>query len=208
MIKHFGYYSFHHVIYCSYYSRLATNQGQCLLTQHELVKSSNGFEKIQLPVCQDDLNVVTWGWIKTASFFISCCFTTKWYIDGLQICFLTLLFQWLHKSLALRVSRNAKLFWTVFGIATWPIMYSPFFKLTVKWSLSFTSRGCSCAQIIAAATKQRWHLFCSALPKVRLLFEGSHKSTAVFNLWNMVHSITVQFIAVLPPISIPCWGHC
>ena len=61
--------------------------------------------------------------------------------------------------------------------------------LTAKWSESFPdpSQGCSHdTQTVAVTTKQEWHLFYSALPEVRLLFEGSHLTMAVFVHGNML----------------------
>ena len=149
-IRRRGYYLFHHVILCGFYSRAATNRERRLLNSVSSVKvfrtECKCFEKSQFYKlnkkyrCGDLVLKQTFQLLDQPPL---CC-------TAPPICFFVFFYQWLHMLVALRTSNSLP----------WPFE---------SWGLFTFARA---TRILAAANIREWQLFHSAHPEVRRQFES------------------------------------
>ena len=153
MIKCCGHYLFLPVIYCTYYSRGATNQ-----RQHLLHSAWVGESFVKTNALKSQLNGLTYIrmkhwiitlWNRAETNFKLLAEALLYYLNNmvLLICFLTFFCKWLHKSLDLCALGQCQTFARHFS--------------------GNTTAHCS-------SRSQGWCLFHSALPEVLLLFKGGH----------------------------------
>ena len=102
---------------------------------------------------------------KTLSFFISCCFATKWHIHIWYFQSISSLSSNDFTSCSPSMSQE---------MANFPRQFSGYMTIfsshsqVANFVLLYLSWGCSHAtRIIATATKQGWHLFCLAFSDMR-----------------------------------------
>ena len=157
------------------------------------MKSSTAFEKSQL--CQDDHNVATWGWSKTASFFISRCFATKRYVDGTSDSFPHFIHpmtsQLAHPLCLKKCQTHLDSFWgsymtnNVFSFLqahSKMVMVINLLKLLMCYSNNSCSYYMKVVFISFSASRGAATIW------------GQLQIKGGVNLWNTVHLITIQFI--------------
>ena len=163
-IRRRGYYLFHHAIFCGHYSRAATNRGRRLLNWAWIGKffcKNEGFEKSQLRY----ISRITMLWLD-----FEAKLQASWLaVTPLAVAPLPIPRIWTPSQILKRRGRPGA------ERSCFRRLLASYSITLVKTNIILLSRGCSRdTWILAAATNRGRPLFRSALPEVRLQFEGGH----------------------------------